>query len=77
MAESNQRQHSKEKSLYRKQLLAETGTVFLTTLVFSKLIIFTHYPILNLPIKFLLFYTYTAVLDPLAVYSGYKLTRTI
>jgi hypothetical protein len=65
------------KQLFRAQLLAETGTVFLTTLLFSKLVIFMHYPVLNVPIKCLLLYTYTAVLDPLVVYSGYKLTRTI
>jgi len=63
--------------LYRKQLLAENFTLFTSTLIFSKLVLFTHYPILNLPLKFLLLYTYSATLDPLVAYSGYALTRTI
>jgi len=57
------------------QLLAESGAIFLSTLVFSKLILFTRYPILNIPIKFGLFYIYSATLDPLVVYSGYTITK--
>jgi hypothetical protein len=64
-----------QKSLFRKQLLVENTTIFISTLLFSKLILFTRYPILNLPIKFSLLYVYSATLDPLTVLSGYKFTR--
>jgi hypothetical protein len=74
MKKANNRE---SRSLYRKQLLAENLTVFCSTLIFSKLILFTRYPILNIPIKFVLFYCYSATLDPLVMYSGYKLTKTI
>jgi hypothetical protein len=63
--------------LFRKQLLVENAAIFLSTLVFSKLILFTRYPVLNIPIKFSLLYVYSATLDPLVVFSGYKLTRFI
>ena len=65
------------KYLLRRQLFAETGAVFFSTLVFSKLVLFTHYPVLNIPIKLLLLYSYTALLDPLVVYAGYRVTRFI
>lgn len=51
-----------KRSLYRKQLIAENLTIFASTLLFSKLILFTHYPVLNLPLKFLLLYGYSATL---------------
>jgi hypothetical protein len=57
------------------QLLAESGTIFLSTLLFSKLILFTKYGILNIPIKFTLLWIYSTTLDPLVVYSGYRITK--
>ena len=63
------------RTLKRQQLLVETGAVFLSTLVFTKLILFTRYPLFNIPIKTILLYAYSATLDPLVVYSGYKYTR--
>ena len=70
-------QQANARSLFRKQLLIENLSIFLSTLVFSKLILFTRYPVLNLPIKLSLLYVYSATLDPLVVFSGYKLTRFI
>ena len=49
--------------------------MFLSTLLFSKLVLFSHYPMLNIPIKFALLYVYSATLDPLMAYSGYTLTK--
>lgn len=68
---------SKNKLLHRKQLIAENGTSFLLTLIFSKLVLFTRYPLLNIPIKATLIYVYSATLDPLVIFSSYKLTRII
>jgi hypothetical protein len=63
--------------LLRKQLLAENGATILWTLTFSKLILFKQYLVLNVPLKLLLLYGYWATLDPLVVYSGYRLTRLL
>lgn len=63
--------------MYRKQLIVENTAIFTSTLLFSKLILFTRYPILNIPIKLTLLYAYSATLDPLVLFSGYALTRFI
>jgi hypothetical protein len=70
-----EKQKKDDRQLYRKQLLVENAVIFASTLVFTKLVLFTRYPLLNLPIKFSLFYLYSATLDPLVIFSGYKLTR--
>lgn len=64
-----------DRSLYRRQLLTENAAVLASSLAFSKLILFTRYPILNLPAKFALLYIYSATLDPLVVLAGYWVTR--
>lgn len=64
-----------ERRLYRRQLLAENAAVLGSTLVFSKLVLFTRFPALNLPAKLVLLYAYSATLDPLAVLAGYWVTR--
>lgn len=71
---------NKDRSLHRKQLLAENVTIFISTLLFSKLVLFSRYtkhPLVNVPIKACLAYAYSATLDPLVVLSGYKITRII
>jgi hypothetical protein len=57
------------------QLICECTTLLVSSLIFSKLIIFNRYSILNLPIKLSLLYVYTASLDPLVTLSGYYYTR--
>lgn len=64
-----------QRSLYRRQLLAETAAVLASTLAFSKLVLFTRFPALNLPAKLALLYAYSASLDPLVVFAGYWVTR--
>lgn len=64
-----------QRSLYRRQLLAENAAVLASTLAFSKLVLFTRFPALNLPAKLALLYAYSATLDPLVVLAGYKATR--
>jgi hypothetical protein len=41
----------------------------------AKMVVFKQYPRLNLPIKFVLLFAYTATLDPLVVASGYVASK--
>lgn len=77
MTENLTKRDTKRRSIFRQQLLIENASIFISTLIFSKLILFTRYPFLNIPIKFTLLYAYSATLDPLVVFSGYKFTRFI
>lgn len=61
--------------LRRLQLISECSALLISTVVFSKLILFTKYPILNMSIKFFLLYSYSASMDPLIVFSGYYATK--
>ena len=60
---------------YRGQLSIEMATFAAHSLLFTKLVFFNHYPKLNIPIKVLLCYLYTATVDPLMVGTGYYFTR--
>lgn len=60
-----------EKQTKRKILIVENLSIFLATLIFAKLVIFNHYPRFNLPIKFMLTFGYSIILDPLTIFSGY------
>ena len=66
---------AQDRGLYRRQLAAENAAVLASTLLFSKLILFTRYPILNLPAKLALLYVYSATLEPVVVLAGYSVTR--
>ena len=46
-------------------------TIFVSTLLFSKLIIFNKYKIANIPIKLFLTWGYAVTLEPLVILSGW------
>jgi len=54
-----------------KILLTENATIFITSVIFAKLVVFNHYRKFNFPIKFLLTLGYSVILDPLTIFSGY------
>lgn len=56
---------------HRRVVGAEVGTIFLSTLIFSKLVIFKNYYRFNAPIKLTLAYLYFATLEPLSMGAGY------
>lgn len=54
-----------------KILLIENATIFISTMIFAKLVVFNHYRRFNLPIKFLLTLGYTSLIEPLTIYTGF------
>ncbi len=52
-------------------------TIFISTLVFSKLIIFNKYKVANIPIKLLFTYVYAATLEPMVILAGWYSDKRI
>jgi hypothetical protein len=60
-----------DKTNLRKILFIENATIFCLTGIFSKLVIFNHYRLINIPIKLLFTYLYFSSIEPFTIFSGY------
>lgn len=60
-----------EKSKIRKILIVENMTILISTLLFSKLIIFNKYKIANIAVKVFFTYIYAATLEPMVILAGW------